>query len=100
MRSLIVHLLPQSYHDNAFVISRALHIVNMLNFSSTFNLLEWFFKHHVKIHSINGILFSNCKLINCISLISNERFNLKRIMEINECTYYVCVNLYFKHHAL
>ncbi|KAJ0078081.1 hypothetical protein Patl1_36790 [Pistacia atlantica] len=44
--------LASPYHDNAFVISRALHMVNMLNFSSNFRLLEWFFKHHVKIHKI------------------------------------------------
>ena len=40
-----------SYHDNAFVTSRALHIVSNLNASATFPLLEWFFKHQVCIHS-------------------------------------------------
>ena len=36
-----------SYHDNAFVASRALHVVNGLNASATFPLLEWFFKYQV-----------------------------------------------------
>ncbi|KAI9082246.1 hypothetical protein K1719_035669 [Acacia pycnantha] len=43
--SLVVHLLPLPYHDNAFVTSRALHIVNALNKTATFPMLEWFFKH-------------------------------------------------------
>lgn len=38
-----------SYHDNAFVTSRALHIVNKLNTSATFGLLEFFFTHQVRI---------------------------------------------------
>ncbi|KAG7971603.1 hypothetical protein I3843_07G142800 [Carya illinoinensis] len=42
---LTVHLFPLPYHDNAFVASRALHIVNRLNTSATFDLLEGFFKH-------------------------------------------------------
>ncbi|KAJ8429697.1 hypothetical protein Cgig2_028041 [Carnegiea gigantea] len=43
--SLIVHPFPLPYHDNAFVSSRALHIVNELNSSATFPLWEKFFKH-------------------------------------------------------
>lgn len=35
------------YHDNAYVTSRALHIVNTINASATFGLLEGFFKHQV-----------------------------------------------------
>ncbi|XP_041019666.1 uncharacterized protein LOC121261388 isoform X1 [Juglans microcarpa x Juglans regia] len=42
---LVVHLFPLPYHDNAFVASRALHIVNSLNDSATFPLLEHFFKY-------------------------------------------------------
>lgn len=37
-----------SFHDNAFVASRALHIVNALNANATFNLLEGIFKHQVR----------------------------------------------------
>ncbi|XP_044509971.1 uncharacterized protein LOC123228607 [Mangifera indica] len=49
--SLVVHLLPLPYHDNAFASSRALHIVNMLNSSSTFHLLEWFFEHQERFYN-------------------------------------------------
>ncbi|XP_043708725.1 uncharacterized protein LOC122657970 [Telopea speciosissima] len=42
--SHIVHPFALPYHDNAFVTSRALHIVNKLNASATYDLLEEFFK--------------------------------------------------------
>ncbi|KAF3949760.1 hypothetical protein ACB098_01G068300 [Castanea mollissima] len=48
---LVVHLLPLPYHDNAFVASRALHIVNNLNTSATFPLLEHFFKYQEKFYN-------------------------------------------------
>ncbi|CAN4105231.1 unnamed protein product [Withania somnifera] len=41
--SLVVHPFPLPYHDNAFITSRALHIVNNLDTSATFRLLEAFF---------------------------------------------------------
>ncbi|KAK9740059.1 hypothetical protein RND81_03G008000 [Saponaria officinalis] len=43
--SLTVHPFPLPYHDNAFVTSRALHIVNGLNSSATYPLWESFFKN-------------------------------------------------------
>ncbi|XP_031115947.1 uncharacterized protein LOC116019760 [Ipomoea triloba] len=43
--SLVVHPFPLPYHDNAFVCSRALHVVNGLNSSATFQLLESFFHY-------------------------------------------------------
>ncbi|RWR85078.1 aspartyl protease family protein 1-like protein [Cinnamomum micranthum f. kanehirae] len=43
--SLIVHPFPLPYHDNAFVACRALHIANGLNTSTTYPLLELFFKY-------------------------------------------------------
>lgn len=48
--ALQLHLLPLPYHDNAFVTSRALHIVNALNSSATFPLLEWFFDNQEKFY--------------------------------------------------
>ncbi|KAL6978182.1 hypothetical protein U1Q18_042774, partial [Sarracenia purpurea var. burkii] len=39
------------YHDNAFVTSRALHIVNDLNTSATYDLLELFFKHQEELYN-------------------------------------------------
>ncbi|KAI3797013.1 hypothetical protein L1987_39702 [Smallanthus sonchifolius] len=49
--SLIVHTFPLPYHDNAFVTSRALHIVNELNASSTYHLLNAFFKHQERFYN-------------------------------------------------
>jgi hypothetical protein len=43
-----------SYHDNAFLASRVLHIINIHNSSAMFRLLEEFFKHQVT--SIFGYL--------------------------------------------
>jgi len=48
--AFVVHLLPLPYHDNAYVASRALHVVNALNSSATFPLLEWFFKYQEKFY--------------------------------------------------
>ncbi|CAL5213973.1 unnamed protein product [Lathyrus oleraceus] len=48
--SLLVHLLPLPYHDNSFVASRALHIVNGLNRSATFPVLQSFFKYQEKFY--------------------------------------------------
>ena len=44
-----------SYHDNAFVASRPLHIVNKLNPSATFDLLEGFFESQVRISFVYGM---------------------------------------------
>lgn len=41
--ALVVHTFPLPYHDNAFLASRALHIVDKLNISVTYHLLEAFF---------------------------------------------------------
>lgn len=43
--SLAAYTFPLPYHDNAYLTSRALHIVNELNVSSTYKLLEAFFHH-------------------------------------------------------
>ncbi|CAN0847962.1 hypothetical protein LINGRAHAP2_LOCUS5263 [Linum grandiflorum] len=53
--SLILHLLPLPYHDNSYVASRALHIANSLNASSTFPLLERFFRHQDKFYNSRTI---------------------------------------------
>lgn len=50
-----------SYHDNAFIASRALNIVNKLNPSVTFDLLEGFFEHQIKISFVYGMYYLNGK---------------------------------------
>lgn len=48
--SLVVHTFPLPYHDNAYLSSRALHIVNELNASSTYKLLEAFFHYQERFY--------------------------------------------------
>ncbi|XP_059287618.1 uncharacterized protein LOC132040943 isoform X3 [Lycium ferocissimum] len=48
--SLVVHPFPLPYHDNAFITSRALHIINKLNTSATYRLLESFFDQQDKFY--------------------------------------------------
>lgn len=50
--SLILHPFPLPYHDNAFVSSRALHIINKLNASATYDLLELFFAHQEEFYNL------------------------------------------------
>lgn len=45
---------PCRFHDNAFVVSRALHIVDTINANATFSFLEGIFKHQVRL-----VLFRN-----------------------------------------
>ncbi|XP_072988338.1 uncharacterized protein [Typha latifolia] len=49
--SLIVHPFPLPYHSNAFLACRSLHIANKLNASSTYPLLEIFFKYQEKYYN-------------------------------------------------
>ncbi|KAG6432015.1 hypothetical protein SASPL_103588 [Salvia splendens] len=42
---LVVHTFPLPYHDNSFATSKALHIANKINSSTTFHVLEAFFHH-------------------------------------------------------
>ncbi|KAL8255114.1 hypothetical protein R6Q59_033335 [Mikania micrantha] len=56
--SLIVHTFPLPYHDNAFVTSRALHIVNELNTSATYPLLNAFFKQQERFYNAQTLNMS------------------------------------------
>eukprot|EP01018_Ginkgo_biloba_P013452 Gb_11829 [translate_table: standard] len=49
--TLIVHPFALPYHYNAFLASRSLHIVNRINTSSTYPLLDLFFKHQEKFYN-------------------------------------------------
>ncbi|KAF8030365.1 hypothetical protein BT93_E2719 [Corymbia citriodora subsp. variegata] len=63
---LVVHLLPLPYHDNAFVASRALHIVNALNTSATFQLLELFFKQQERFYNDQTKNMSRAAIVDSI----------------------------------
>ncbi|XP_068646764.1 uncharacterized protein [Aristolochia californica] len=65
--SLIVHPFPLPYHDNAFVSSRALHIANKLNASTTYPLLEKFFKHQEKFYNKPTHNISRASVVSLIS---------------------------------
>lgn len=49
--SLVVYPFPLPYHDNSFLCSRALHIVNNLNASATYKLLEYFFDSQEELYN-------------------------------------------------
>ncbi|KAL5557812.1 hypothetical protein UlMin_034023 [Ulmus minor] len=70
--ALVLHLLPLPYHDNAFVSSRALHIVNNLNSSATFELLEWFFKYQEKFYNANTTNLSKTTIVSNIVKFASE----------------------------
>ncbi|CAN8304664.1 unnamed protein product [Cochlearia groenlandica] len=56
--ALILHLIPLPFHDNAYVASRALHIVDTLNSSATFDFLEGIFKHQALFYNSQTRLMS------------------------------------------
>lgn len=61
--SLVIHLLPLPYHDNAFAASRALHIVNMVNKDATFQLLEWFFQNQKRFYNAQTLNMSRAAVV-------------------------------------
>ncbi|XP_059635073.1 uncharacterized protein LOC132277277 [Cornus florida] len=70
--SLIVHPFALPYHDNAFVTSRALHIVNKLNSSATYDLMELFFKHQEKFYNPPTFNMSRASIVNHIVKFASE----------------------------
>ncbi|KAL1190074.1 hypothetical protein V5N11_033378 [Cardamine amara subsp. amara] len=60
---LILHLLPLPYHDNAYVTSRALQIVNNVNANATFSLLGAFFKHQTLFYNAQTQLLSRPEVV-------------------------------------
>lgn len=65
--SLVVHSFPLPYHSNAFIASRALHIANTLNTSSTYPLLELFFKHQEKYYNAPTYHIPRASIIHSVS---------------------------------
>ncbi|KFK42037.1 hypothetical protein AALP_AA2G203700 [Arabis alpina] len=64
--ALLLHLLPLPYHDNAYVSSRALHIVNSVHANATFSLLEGFFKHQALFSNAQTQLLSRPEVVDKI----------------------------------
>ncbi|KAL9238132.1 hypothetical protein vseg_012602 [Gypsophila vaccaria] len=64
--SLTLHPFPLPYHDNAFVTSRALHIVNGLNSSATYPLWESFFANQARFYNSETANISRPEVVNRI----------------------------------
>ncbi|CAH2036742.1 unnamed protein product [Thlaspi arvense] len=64
--ALVLHLIPLPFHDNAFVVSRALHIVNTLNANATFSLLDGIFKHQALFYNSQTQLMSRPAVVDKI----------------------------------
>ncbi|KAF5955912.1 hypothetical protein HYC85_008768 [Camellia sinensis] len=63
---------PSGYHDNAFVSSRALHIVNKLKISVTYDLLELFFKHQEEFYNQPTFNVSKASIVSRIVNMATE----------------------------
>ena len=73
------------YHDNAFITSRALHIVNDLNSSATYPLLEAFFKYQVtlKIQQFSIYIYGSCYFSSFVySQNIKKRYVIMRLSDI------------------
>ncbi|KAJ0967872.1 hypothetical protein J5N97_024789 [Dioscorea zingiberensis] len=65
--SLIVHPFPLPYHSNSYIASRALHIANKINSSTTFPLLELFFRFQEKYYNDQTLNMTRASIINDIT---------------------------------
>ncbi|XP_019262089.1 PREDICTED: uncharacterized protein LOC109239937 [Nicotiana attenuata] len=70
--SLLVHPFPLPYHDNAFLTSRALHVVNKLNASATYKLLESFFDHQEEFYNKATFDLSRASLVEKVARFSTN----------------------------
>ncbi|XP_073127828.1 uncharacterized protein [Henckelia pumila] len=64
--TLVAHTFPLPYHDNSFVSSRALHIVNKLNTTATYSLLEAFFDHQEQFYGSSTLNLSRASVVDKI----------------------------------
>ncbi|KAG6507248.1 uncharacterized protein LOC121980916 [Zingiber officinale] len=70
--SLVVHTFALPYHSNAFIASRALHIANRLNSSSTYPLLELFFKFQEKYYNRPTYNLTRASIVDDISRLATK----------------------------
>ncbi|KAL6995902.1 hypothetical protein U1Q18_006036 [Sarracenia purpurea var. burkii] len=74
--SLVVHPFALPYHDNSFVSSRALHIVNKLNPSATYDLLELFFSRQEEFYNQPTFNMSRASTVSCIANLATEAIGI------------------------
>ncbi|KAK6939307.1 Thioredoxin-like fold [Dillenia turbinata] len=82
--SFIFHPFALPYHDNAFVTSRALHIVDKLNSTATYKLLELFFKHQEKFYNLPTRNLSRASIVKKIVKFSTRAVGNSYYSEIEE----------------
>lgn len=80
--SLIVHTFPLPYHDNAFVTSRALHIVDKINSSATYSLLEVFFNDQERFYSDQTFNNSRASVVNQVTQVAGKVVGKKDLSAI------------------
>ncbi|THU61567.1 hypothetical protein C4D60_Mb07t24680 [Musa balbisiana] len=76
--AVIVHPFPLPYHNNAFLACRALHIANKLNASSTFPLLELFFKYQERYYNGPTKSMSRSAIIDDMAKLANGAYGCTR----------------------
>ncbi|XP_074325389.1 uncharacterized protein LOC141663455 [Apium graveolens] len=81
---LIVHPFPLPYHDNAFVTSRALHVVDKINSSATFSLLEKFFEHQERFYNAQTFNLSRASVVDHVAKFASEATGLSYISAIQD----------------
>ncbi|KAL6524862.1 hypothetical protein OROMI_030455 [Orobanche minor] len=82
--TLVVHTFPLPYHDNAFATCRALHIVNDINSSATYHLLEAFFEHQDQFYGKATFNLSKADVVDKIVKFSTKALG-------NESYYYSAI---------
>lgn len=70
--SLVVHPFALPYHDNAFLTSRALHVVNKLNTSATYRLLEAFFDQQEKFYNQATFNLSKASVVDEVAIFTSN----------------------------
>lgn len=81
---LIVHPFPLPYHDNAFITSRALHVVDKINSSATFSLLEKFFEYQERFYNAQTFNLSRASVVDLIAKFASEATGLSYLSAIQD----------------
>ncbi|KAG9442789.1 hypothetical protein H6P81_018643 [Aristolochia fimbriata] len=80
--ALIVHPFSLPYHDNAFVASRALHIANNLNSSTTYHLLDLFFKKQERFYNKPTRHLSRAAIVSRIAKFATKALGKSSLSDI------------------
>lgn len=70
--SLTLHPFPLPYHDNAFLSCRGLHVINRLNSSATYSLLELIFEHQEEFYNKPTFNLSRASVVNGMETLATK----------------------------